>query len=638
MAYREFYKPIEAQPIDYSPLERGLTNFFSAISQGYNKRKSLSDQYNYSLDYGQFQNDNNFNTEYAKYVTQLGKRDYKTSGTPSADLLNAERQGKQYVADQKAQYERFKKLNDQIDKRGTEDKYYDPNFDKRSLEVAAFGEDGEVNFFSRGERLNNIAGMIGNDPRSFKSSMYTQDWLQTLGEKQILKTTDNPDAKNTLESKSRLWDPASGKQGATDDHAIDFMRSDPRVSGHYDWLLDQQLSKEIDQMKASGNADWMKGRSIPEIKNILVNNPSLNTVNSTEYGARKRELAKADLNRADDTYSKVSYEKKSDDSKTGGLYKNDAIAYSPTFYNTQIGQGGVDPGVSEASGINQLSAPGGLLVISKGLTTGKPISMNTEGRFMFNLTNGRKAQITGRQPFNLTGYQLQAYTTDGTPFPLKAGNMQELKAKLDAMRPFEFKNLQKELSIGLNGYSVDKTSILGDIAKNQYTLEGALGKATREGNQTEMNNIQTQLDLINEFKQALNDPDSYSDQDILNLAARNGISQVRQDLMVKASGSDLDWINNVTSGLNLRNQDKWSEDMRTFNTWYKEAYKKAEAAGFGESPEQKFEKAVSTKKPVSTELKSSYEANGQSYSLDDLRSMGYNDDQIRQAIKLGTLK
>lgn len=639
MAYRQFYQRADEQPADYSPLERGLTTFFAAVAQGYNKRKSLSDQYKYALDYSQFENDNKFNTQYAQYVTKLGKEAYKSTGTASSDLIQAEQQGLQYVADQKAQYKRFEKLNEQIDKRGTEDKYYDPNFDKHSLELAAFGENGEVNFFTRGDRLNEIAGRIGNDPRSFKYNMYTQDWLKTLGQKEKIRTTDNPDAKNTLESKSRLWDPATGKQGATDEHAIDFMRSDPRVSSHYDWMLDQQLNKEIEQMKASGDADWMKGRSMPEIKNILVNNPSLNTINSTEYGIRKRELAKEDLNRADDTYSKVSYEKKSDDSKTGGLYKNDAIAYSPTFYNTQIGARGVDAGVSEASGINQLSAPGGLLVISKGLTTGKPISMNTEGRYMYNLSNGRKSQITGRQPFNLTGYQLQVYNTDGTPFPLKAGNMQELKAKLDSMRPFEFKNLQPELSIGLNGYSIDKTSILGDLAKNQFTLESEYGKATREGNKTEMNNIQNQLDLINEFKQALNDPDSYSDQDILNLAARNGISQVRQDLIVKASGTDLDWINNVTSGLNLRSQDKWSEDMRTFNRWYREAYDKAAAAGFGESPTQKFEKAVNTpKKKAQSEFKSSYEANGQTYSIDDLRKMGYNDDQIRQAIKLGTLK
>src|SRR5690606_10484106 len=324
MAFRRFYQPAEEQITDFSPIERGLTNFFGAIAEGYQKRRNLVDQYKYALDYGHFENDNKFNTEYSKFVTQMGKEAFRRTGAPTTDLLAAEQQGLQYVADQKAQYERFKTLNSMIDKRGTEDKYYDPNVDKQNLQLAAFGEDGEVNFFTRGKRLEAVSQAIGNDPRSFKFRNYTSDWVKLYGEKQKAKTSENADAKSAIENKARFWDPATGKPGVTDDHAIDFLKSDERVDRHYDHELDQQLTREIEQMRASGDAEWMKGKSVEQIKAELINNPNRNTINSMEYGQRKRELAKRDLAEADTLLSKTSYEKKVDDRATHGLYRNDA--------------------------------------------------------------------------------------------------------------------------------------------------------------------------------------------------------------------------------------------------------------------------------------------------------------------------
>lgn len=598
MAYREFYDRADEQTPDYSPIARGLTTLFGAIGQGYRQRKNSIDQYKYALDYGKFENDNNFNTQYSQMITRAGKNDLRQSGSLSQNVIDGEQQGLQYVADQKAQYERFTKLNEQIDKRGTEDPYYIPEADKKLLETAAFGEDGEVDFRTRGGRLEQAAQMVGNDPRSFKFKNYTADWTKLYGEKDKARTTNNPDAKNAIQNKARFWDPATGKPGVTDNHAIDFLKSEKRVDRHYDHQLNQQLTQEIQQMKASGEPanDWMKDLTDAEIKSELINNPSKNQINKQEYGMRKRELAKKDLADADAVFSKVDYEKKADDRATHGLYRNDAISYSPTFYQTQTGNQGTSSAVSDATGTNQLSAPGGLLIISKGLTTGKPISINVEGRNAYNINSGKQAQITGRQPFNLTGYQLQVYDKSGNPYKMQANDMGELTKKIQSMRPFEFKNLAPEPSVALNGYALDKNTILGDLAKSSFDLNSELGEAIKNGNETEAANIQSRIDMIDEFKRSLNDPDNFSDQDILNLAAKNGITQTRQDQLVKASGSDLDWINNVTQGLNLKDKSKWSQEMITFDQAYRDAYNKAAAQGFGDSPSEKFDQAV--KNPV----------------------------------------
>lgn len=596
--YREFhFEKIYEAPDTTGFLDnytRAMSNMFAGLADTFTKRQQTINQHSVDLAKGAFENDQVMINDMALNLVQEGRSILKRGGNLS-DPNYQERlySAKTLSASSKINFDRFKQDLDRIDKRRDDDKYYDKRYDEASVLDAAYGEGADL--LTRGSRLADVEKNLFQNPQSFKHKQYTADWVNNYGQKEKIKTTGNPDAKSSIENKARFWDPKTGKPGVTDDHAIDYLRSEERVDKWYDYQLDQTLSDEIKKMKSSGDsrAAWMEGLSDNEIKAELINDPSKNLITKTDYGIRKREMAKRDLEEADSVHSKISYEKKLDDRTTGGLYRNDAIAYSPTFNTTQTGAvSGVSTGVSEAAGMNQLSAPGGILVISKGLTTGKPINIQVEGKNGYDITSGKKSQIVGRQPFNLTGYQLQVYQKDGRPFPLAANNTTELITKINSMRPHEFKNLSPEPAIALNGYTVDRNTMLGDMAKNTLDIETELGQAIKNGDETKATSLQERLDMINEFKQALNDPDSFADQDILNLAARNGISQIRKDMLMKASGSDLDWVNNVTQGLNLRDRNKWSDDMRTFDEAYRSAYRKASEVGFGESPTEKFEKAV----------------------------------------------
>ena len=557
-----------------------LSNMFGTISDVISKKRNAADQYKYALEMGNFENDNKILTEYGKMVTNQGKNEYLKKGSLSTDLLQKEMEGKRLAADSKAQYKLFSDLKDQVKTRAqdTNDKYYDPEIDNETIREAAIG-DGHVDMYTRGERLNAAAAKIGRDPRSFKQKVYTADYVKLFGEKEKTKSTGDVNSKSTSFQKSPFWDPKTGRPGVTDDHAIDFLRTDRRLSDYYDMVLNDQLSGEIKKMKAAGTGnEWMKGMSDAEIKNELINNPSRNTVNSTEYGQRKRDLAKKDLSEAANIQEKVDYESKKDRSVTNGLYNNDGISYTPTVFNTtssavnhlngQVGY--AQTGVSEKRDV-RYGAPGGILMINKGVTAGKPLSFDIESPNVFNVDTGKKINLKGKAPFNLSGYQLQAYYKDGRPYPLSGQSVDELIQQLNNLSAEEFSKMDPTPSVAMTGYSLDRIGLFNEINTASVDLNVELGNAIKQGDQAQVNAINQRIGILEDLKSSMNDSD-VSDQEILTSAARNGITGNRINQIVRADRADLDKINNITQGLNLNDQSKWSDDMKRFHDAYQQNY------------------------------------------------------------------
>lgn len=572
MAYREWYKTAPILQNDYSPLAEGVSTLFQTLAQKREAKRKAVDQYKYALEYGHFENDNKFNTEYVQKVNKIGKETLKKSLTYTPELINAEQQGLQYVADQKAQYKRFENLHTQISKRETDDKYYNANADRKALEIAAFGEKGDVDFRTRGQRLDAVAKGIGNDPISFKFLDYRSDYIKGRGTKTKINASNEPGSVSS-EYKSPFVNHKTGKPEVTDTDAVDFIGSEPRVDQWYDYKVSSQIDQEIAQMKAVKNPknDWMNGLSDEEIKLELIVDPSKNRVNKQEFGQRKRELAKKDLEAGADIYQKVDYEKKKDDSATGGLYSNDAIAHTYTFSSIPTGSSTLTPGEAEQIGQNSLNGPGGILMINKGVTTGKPINFDTQSRNAYNIRSGKRFTLTGKQPFNVTGYQLQLYRKNGQPYLLQASNEDELVNAIGTIPPDQFKDLMPEPKIALVGYTLDRARMLGDISNNSYDLNKELGNARASGDNQKVATIEQQLASLEELRQNIND-ENFSEADILNMAANNQITSVRTDQLILAEKADLDKVNNITGGLNLTDQSKWSDDMKRFNQAYKEAY------------------------------------------------------------------
>jgi hypothetical protein len=614
MAYREFYKEQPTIINDYSPIERGLQSvgaIFSSIAASKKKQALATDQYKVDLSQGKFENDERLKNELARSLTEEGKNLLRNGKGFTSDYNKRLSEAVTLANSSKLQYDRWQDNLQSINKRASEDKYYDPHYDEELLKEATHGRDNEVNFFNRGERLAKAEEVMGKNPYAFRMHDYTADYVKDVGLKEQQRSSGDPNASNTIFNRARFWDPKTGKPGVTDKDAIGFLNSRPdgSVKSYLETQVNDELTAEMENMKRSGDSrtDWMKGLSDAEIKNELIRDPSKNTINKNDFGIRVRDKAKLQLQDADEVQSKVDYQQKKDTSKTGGLYNNDAIAHSDTFYNEQVGTQGVPDRVAGAFKLNQNAAPGGILMISKGATTGKPIAFESGSKNIFNINSGTVQQARGSATFNLTGYQVQAYDKNGKPYFIEAADPEELKAKIKSMPYSEFQNLDPELKIALKGYSLNKGKMIGDIRSSTYNLNTELAKAKQDGNAEKASQIESQLYELDTFKSQLNgDSDDYTDDDILNAAARNGITAVRTDQLVKADKADLDKINTITEGLNLNKRDKWSPEMREVADLFNQKAKEAAAIGYKTARKSATKKAASTTQTVADQ--SQYDA------------------------------
>lgn len=574
MAYREFHFEKIYEAPDMSILTEGLnktaenvSTLFQSIAAAKSKKDLAADQYKVDLGKGSFENDEKLKAELAASLVNEGKEMIRSGRGFTSDYVKRLEEAKSYVANSKIQYDRWKDDLGRIDKRSTEDKYYDPQYDEDILREATHGKDNEVNFFNRGDRLQEAEKRLFSNPKAFRINDYTADYVKNLGSMEKQVTTGNPNASNSRYNKATFWDDKTGRPGVTDKHAIEYLKSraDGSVQSFIQSEVDDELGQEISKMKASNDprTSWMKGMSDADIKNELLNNPSKNIINSQDYGIRVRNKAKEKLTNAASIDTKVSVETKKDLSRTGGLYSNDAIAHDNTFYNESVGVQNVNQKVANAHRMSQNASPGGILMISKGTTTGKPITFESGSKNIFNINSGTSQQARGSATFNLTGYQVQAYDKNGKPYMIEATDVEDLKAKIRSIPYSEFQNLDPKMSIALKGYSLNKGKMMGDIRSSTYNLNEELAKAKSSGDQQRVAQIENQLYELENFRSQLNgDADDFTDDDLLNAAARNGITAIRTDQLIRADKADLDKINTITEGLNLSKTDKWSPEMR----------------------------------------------------------------------------
>lgn len=580
MAYREFYNPIESETPDYSPIAQGIANLFNGLGEVYSQRQKKSDQYKYALEYGKFENDNKFNEEYVKSVVGLGREDYKKSGTPSAQLLNMEQQGKRMVGDQKAQFDRFTKLDARIKEKATEDPYYNPELDKIKLQEATFGKDNDVDFRTRGQRLEEVSKSIGNDPNAFRIKEYTSNWVKQLGKKKQDRTTKTENGERQYSYESPFVDPKTGKPGVTDNHAREYLDSRPEVLSRIQLDIDKDLQKDvkaIKQLNSKGDkrTAWADGLSDQEILLQIKGQPALNPYapkdkdeNPIQYNDLILKKAKNNLTEAADIAEKVTVDfKKTGGSGSDGNVKNDNIGHSGTFYTNAIGTGG-------SESVNKVSGPGGVLMIKKGVTAGRPIVIEADSKNAFNYRSGKNTNREGRGKFNLTGYQLAPYTTDGKLVPIAGNDAEEMKNSIKNIPDEQLRKMKPTLDIALQGYTIDESKILGDISNKSYQLNEQLGEAIEKGDAEKVAALRSQIEQIGQLRSSFNLADVY-DEDIINAAAKTGIKSTRVDQLLQADRSDLDKIKTITDGLDLKSQSSWSPEMKEVNDTYKARWEEA---------------------------------------------------------------
>lgn len=614
MAYREFHVEKIYEAPDVNILAEGLMrgaentsiaigNLFRGIAEQKRAQRAAADQYKFDLGEGKFENDDKIFFQKGLNITQRGKDEIRTTGRISSELERDQNMSLQEKKQSDWQFKAMEQFEKDIEAKSKEDKYYDPDIDRNKLKLAAYGEDNDVYYNTRGERLEEFGKSAFTDPKALRGKLYTYDYVGLFRQKMKEVSTGSPTAESTRIDKTPFIN-EQGIPGVTINHAKEYLNSRPdgSVARWVESLVYDDMDADVRYMKQ--RSPEFKGMSDDEVKLYLKSNPSENLFNKKDFATRVIEKAQDQLGEAADISSKIDYTTKVDKSLTGGLYNNDNIGHSYTDHQddavqTQTGVGfkGEFGGIPPEAQANNM--PGGILRIGKGTKVGQAIPVELNPRFTYNLRTGSNQENRGTTPLNLTGYQTATYTKDGKLQPIDI-------TKLESLPNSAFKNLEPTMGIALRGYTMDYGNKLGELASRQSQLDDEYNAAVNANDIEKQERIQMQMNQLSQLKQQMNlSPSEFSDEDLLSAFKKSGVSttSIKKDVLVRASQADIDLINrNLTQGLNLNDKNKWSSDMISADQRYQRRYQQAAAAGFNDAPaaEQKAPAKKNTEPPIIT--------------------------------------
>jgi hypothetical protein len=603
MAYREFHneKYYEAPDTSqaYAVQVQGITNLFRGIQQRQEAKRKAEDQFAYDLDKGAYETDTKILTEVAKNVTNRAKQEIRQSGRISMETEKLMKDGMGWQQQSKNQLDRAKALEQKIVSRS--DKYYNPEPDKKLVLDATHGSGNDVDFRTRGEKLAEAEKKLGGI-ETFKFDEYRSDYVKKVGAQFKEKETPLKNGSSkTIYDQATFWD-KNGKPGVTDDHAINYLESDQRVSEWYGSKINTELQNEIKAMKSSGDqrTSWMKGLNDAEIANQLINDPSKNLINNKDYGVRIREKAKSDLSEADRINSKVSYTNLQDTGVNKWTNKN--ITHSDSMNDFSLQSTRVDDGASFTA---PTYGPGGRFLQKNG----KAIQLQTNNPTLVNIKTGAVSRNDkGTKNINLNSYELMPFRSNMTPMPIikmgESNNVQDLikeinRIPLDYFDPNGKVGLLPEMKIAMNGFTINETGVLGDINDQMVDLSVQMNEAIKSGDKEKIASIESMEYNLQEIKETIAAGD-YDPGDLINAANKSGIRKIKDDFIIPANSGDVANIKNLTGGFDLNNKNEfWSEDMKAVDAAYKARAAQAQKENYGVSkttdkPKQKAQTTIPT--------------------------------------------
>ncbi len=583
MAYRNFRYEKTFEAPDLSAIDRTAAAIGSILATAGKRKqaqKNAANQFNYDLDKGAYESDTYILGDIAKQVTTRARDELRNYGRMS---LDTEKMMKDGLAAQQAsqnQMKRAQELNAAITSKA--DKYYNPQPDIDLVRWATHGENNDIDYRTRGERLAQAEQRIGGI-ETFKFDDYAADYVKKVGQQS--KSQEFPlksGGSKTIFDEASFWNQETGKPGVTDGAAIKFLDSEERVREYYDNKINKELTDEIKSMKASGDTRvaWMKGMSDVDIKNALINDPSKNLINDKDFGVRIREKAKVDLEERDRINSKISYTGlQADTNGSGGRWKNPNILHSDSINSFAQEARDVTTG---KSGAVTTYGPGGRFTQKNGralqVDTTNPVRTDTNRGIT---TRNNKGSVR----LNMTGYQLMPVSSGMAPFVLKAPDPQGMIEEIQNMPLENFDpegkvKLQPEMKIGLNGYTVNEAGVLNDIQDQLMNLSTQMHEAQKSGDKEKIGNIENMEFQLNELKEMVGSGD-YDPRDLLLAGNKAGVRKIQQEWIIPADNSDIATIKNVTGGFDLRDKSYWNEDMKAVDAAYRARAEEAKAKNYG---------------------------------------------------------
>lgn len=583
MAYRTFRNEPTYEAPDVSNL---LANTMGTIHQVITEntrekraRRTAAERFKVDNAKGYYETDRDALDESAKQITSRAISEIRNNGQISAEtaLMMEDRKG---LADRsRIDYDTAKNIRGQIKEMSLRDPYYNGDVDNAKLVKAEY--DGTIS--DRNERLQAVAGQLKNID-TFNKSKFLANYIQKQKLNTMQTVSEKSGVKNTKMTSAIFMKP-DGTPGVTDAHVIDYFNSDPRLDEFYTMEVDKQLGGEIKRMRALGNDErvaWMKDMHDEDVKAALIEHPELNIVNGTPLSERKKELAVSDLSAGQDINRKTAVDYSDQYGANGGKFNNTKIGYQPTV-------------ISQAINFKTLNGAKNVGTVGADLTyidKGGPIKFVTNTPIRANVGTGEvDTKASDNLEFNLTNYGLYIYDDKGQLYPIQGNNVEEMKASIDAIPDRYFEKsathpLNPQMSVGLNGYAINKSKLINQSLQKAGSLADEYNKAVDAGDDIKAAQIQKRMGEIEKIRAMAGNGD-VDDLQLLLAGKQLGISGIQNDYVIKASDQDLSKIRSITNGLDLRDQSKWTEDMRELNDHYKQRFESARAESKPASSEKK---------------------------------------------------
>jgi hypothetical protein len=466
------------------------------------------------------------------------------------------------------------------------------------------------------------------DPKFFNATKYADDFVKRYGDKSSeYQTTTNDGTKTAGLAKGKFFT-KEGKPGIDPEVVENFLSDDPRADAFYTQAMLKDLNQEYKQIIAG------RMNELPDTKegitlrgliqngednaaiNYLREHPEINPIDQRTEFERKADKIIPELKDREDVQSKKVYDAsdKLAGAKWGSGSKTLAGDPADGF------QGGPSRTVMLKSGTGQNKLPF------------LPATISTKRRDKD--TGAIVDTGSGNIPMHINYYTWGAADIDGVPYNFKSSNLQNLKKEIEGMTVGE--RAQMKAAPIFHGVSVDKANALNLSFRKVQELKDEARK-NPDGEIAE--------DLP-ELEQALNNMGAGKEYDSQLIQKYIGSDVVRNEMFAVTKDDVNETQYEALTGIRVNSPKSLNPEMKEIKDFIESeankakkelapAFKKAvedntlrnEAKVVGE-PEKKTE-------PV--QLKSSYKVGDKTMSLDELRKLGYSDEQIKEAIKLGNI-
>jgi hypothetical protein len=161
------------------------------------------------------------------------------------------------------------------------------------------------------------------------------------------------------------------------------------------------------------------------------------------------------------------------------------------------------------------------------------------------------------------------------------------------------------MSIGLNGYAINKSKLINQSLDKKSELAGKYNDAVEAGDEIQAQQIKSRMDQIDKLRTMASNGD-VDDLDLLMSGKQLGITGLQNDMIVKAGDQDFSKLKTITNGLDLRNQDSWTDDMRELNDYFKAKAQKARSTPAEETRPKADTKTKTPNSPTVGTVKNGY--------------------------------